>query len=205
MSDKTGTQCCSCDGCEKPLRRGSGYCAMHYWRLRRTGTLAGIRPVISLAERFARHTPTRPQDGCWVWTGTRQTRQDGCGGYGVLSRQTPMIYAHRYSYEQTHGPIPEGLLVRHMCDNPPCVNPAHLLVGTAQDNINDKIERGRQPRGQTHCCARLTEADVLSIRAQATAGRGPTLLAKEFGVARTTVQAIVEGRTWRHLLDARAS
>ena len=76
---------------------------------------------------------------CWVWTGGTVGR-----GYGYLSRGGPkLILAHRYVWEITYGPIPDGLCILHKCDNPPCVNPTHLYIGTHSDNMRDMIERGR--------------------------------------------------------------
>lgn len=77
-------------------------------------------------------------DECWIWTGTT----DGYG-YGVTSHFRQKIKAHRLSYEMRFGPIPPGLVVRHKCDNPCCVNPNHLELGTQKDNVRDAVSRGR--------------------------------------------------------------
>lgn len=79
-------------------------------------------------------------DGCWLWAGSRSTR-----GYGMFRRSKGSHAAHRIAWELANGrAVPDGLVVRHTCDNPPCVNPAHLLIGTMADNYRDSVERGRR-------------------------------------------------------------
>lgn len=78
--------------------------------------------------------------GCWIWTGDRHAR-DGYGRAQPPGRR--LMKAHRVAYELVHGPIPDGKVVMHTCDNPPCVNPAHLTVGTQLDNVNDMLAKGR--------------------------------------------------------------
>ena len=96
------------------------------------------------SERLA-HTITK--SGCWEWDGYKNS-----AGYGVLSYQSQMYLAHRLAYETWIGPIPDGLLVCHTCDNPPCINPDHLYVGTQQDNMKDMAKRKRSYWGNvTHC------------------------------------------------------
>jgi len=103
--------------------------------------------VADLAEYMAARTMPEPNSGCWLWCGEVNPK-----GYGrvtlVLNGRTGRgaarrLMAHRLSYEQHKGPIPAGLLVLHRCDNPPCVNPGHLFVGTARDNLHDMIRKGR--------------------------------------------------------------
>jgi hypothetical protein len=91
---------------------------------------------ISQDERFWKYV--EKGDGCWTWNGSI-----GSAGYGQIYYNGKVSKAHRVSYEINKGPIPDGLWVLHECDNPACVNPDHLHVGTAQDNSDEKIKRGR--------------------------------------------------------------
>jgi hypothetical protein len=96
------------------------------------------------------------------------------------------------------GEIPPGMHVLHHCDNPPCINPSHLFLGTQADNMRDKEQKGRgnHPQGERHGRAKLTEADVLMIRASALSNGA---LARQLGVTKKTVRRARDGRAWRHL------
>lgn len=104
------------------------------------------------------------------------------------------------AWEMAHGPIPAGMHVCHKCDNPPCVNPAHLFLGTEADNAHDRDRKGRQvaPRGEEHGCARLNESDVREIRAL----RGSLTqveIGRRYGIRQTTVSEIQRGNLWSHV------
>jgi hypothetical protein len=83
--------------------------------------------------------------GCWEWIGSKNDF-----GYGLLLIDKVQIRAHRYSYERSKGPIPRGLVIMHSCDNPPCVNPDHLSLGTRLENNRDAAHKGRTPSGSRH-------------------------------------------------------
>jgi len=159
-----------------------------------------------VARFWAKVDTSAGMDGCWLWTGAL-TEAGGYGRFDAVKGQSGR--AHRFAYELLVGPIPDGLLVCHHCDNPPCVNPSHLFIGTAKDNVadmvrKDRVWRGgvpadRQPRGERHYMARLTEAQVRELRARAGAGEVQAALAREYGVADETVSAIMHRRTWAHV------
>lgn len=132
---------------------------------------------------------------CWLWTGGKQNQ-----GYGIfwLDGNRP-VRAHRVSYEFTKGPIPEGMCVLHSCDNPPCVNPDHLFLGTYQDNAVDAVRKLRLARGRTNALIKLSDDQVLEIRRLCGEGCSRSEVGRMFGVARTTVNDIVWRRNWKHI------
>ena len=151
--------------------------------------------------KFWEHVNKGAPDECWEWRGVC------AGGYGSLSYdirdetglavRRVKVGTHRYSWEIHVGPIPDGLLVLHKCDNPVCVNPTHLFLGTLQDNMADRNAKGRQAHHERHPRARLTLEQVADIRAAFAAGRKKLQLARDYGVGRTTIQALLAGKTWK--------
>ena len=153
----------------------------------------------SFRERFNAKWRLDSDTGCWLWTAHRKSK-----GYGQLSRTGQhggMAAAHRASWELHRGPIPDGLWVLHHCDTPPCVNPDHLFLGTHADNVADMIAKGRPGgpyrRGESHCQAKLTEADVRKIRA----AKGLLLreLAAQYGVSPNTIGKVRRREQWAHV------
>jgi hypothetical protein len=118
--------------------------------------------------------------GCLLWTGARLPL-----GYGVMRYQGRIAYAHRVAWTMIHGPIPEGLVLDHLCRNPSCINPDHLEPVTQQENIR---------RGGS---ARLTQAQVDEIRRRRTAGEATGVLAAEYGVCRSHILRIAKGQAWK--------
>lgn len=135
-------------------------------------------------------------DACWEWQGTRAPNR-----YGSVTFHNRAVSTHRLAWELTHGPITDGLWVLHRCDNPPCCNPAHLFLGTPTDNAQDRNAKGRAntARGERTGHAKLTDAQVLDIRARYAAGETGRALAREYGVSPAAVSNIMTGKRWRHL------
>lgn len=136
--------------------------------------------------------PDRRAD-CWEWTGTRNGN-----GYGRAWMDSKWVAAHRHSYIQFKGPVPDGLHVRHLCHNRLCCNPDHLDVGTAKENAQDSIDAGRFIRGAASGNAKLTDADVIAIRQNPTQLKTREL-AEKFGVSAGTISNIKTGKVWRHV------
>lgn len=129
--------------------------------------------------------------GCWEWTGAK-TR----AGYGVFSIRGKLVYAHRYSYEETIGQIPSGLCVCHRCDNRACVNPDHLFLGTIRENAHDAMVKGRVRHGRNHPNAKLDEHGVGEIRSRLVRGENQAAIARSYGVTASNISHIKRGATW---------
>lgn len=139
----------------------------------------------------------RPELGpCWLWTGYTTKY-----GYGQVTIGGQVLYTHRLAWELTNGPIPDGQWALHKCDNPPCCNPAHLFLGTQTENMADAASKLRMHNGEKHGIAKLTDVEVIEIRRLYASGDATLpALAKQFGVTISPIHAIVNGRTWKHLL-----
>lgn len=129
---------------------------------------------------------------CHIWTGARDK-----DGYGFMKHKKKQRRAHRIAFTIENGPIPEGQLVLHKCDNPPCVNPEHLFLGLVQDNSDDMVNKNRQARGEGHGRSKLTEDEVREIRDRYIY-RKVTLhqLAEEYGVYYTVIHKVVTREIW---------
>lgn len=157
-----------------------------------------VRPIN--AALFMSHVSPCPLTGCWWWTAS------STGGYGQFTQRRVkpgLYYAHRASWELHVGPIPAGMVVCHRCDQPFCVNPEHLFIGTQLDNLRDMHRKGRARggglSGEAAPSAKLTAAEVEEIRAiweGGTVSQG--VLARWFGVDQTHVSRIVRRAAWRH-------
>ncbi len=158
------------------------------------------RQPVPPVERFWSHVQT--DEGCWVWTGGLDR------GYGVFSPASGFTErAHRLSFAMAYGRIPDGLSVLHVCDNPPCVRPSHLFLGTLQDNIADAVSKGRMNYGARNAWAtapaimaarkpplRVSDERVAEIRAAFAAGESMTKIARRLALTASGVSRIVNGQ-----------
>ncbi len=147
-----------------------------------------------------------PREGCWEWPQGKFAGSD----YGQFRVGKRKVRAHRLAWEMSHGrPIPDGMIVCHSCDNPSCVKPAHLFLGTHADNARDRDHKGRGTRGrkrpeaaspgELNPAAILNKAQVLSIRRLRAQGHTYSVIAERHGVAKSTIAAVVRRETWRHI------
>ena len=139
----------------------------------------------------------RRNHDCWEWQGSRVPK-----GYGSMWAWGRLWRAHRLSWTLWRGGIPDGVLVLHKCDNPPCVNPEHLFLGTAQDNANDCSSRGRRKPavGEAASKSKLTASDVYKILDLYEAGeKSKRQIAREYGVDHASINKIADGSNWKHL------
>lgn len=119
-------------------------------------------------------TDAIPIAGCWIWSGYAAPN-----GYALFGFNGKKIGAHRASYELAYGPIPDGAIVMHRCDNRLCLNPHHLEIGTQRDNVQDMIRKGRSGKPNT----RLTDMEVLKIRERRNAGETLQSIAADYGIS----------------------
>lgn len=167
---------------------------VHEARRQSKGDFLRPRPAI---ERFWERV--QKTIGCWVWTGAKYS-----SGYGrfflVRGRNHVTVCAHRYSWFITYGDDPGELHVCHECDNPPCVRPDHLFLGTDQDNSDDMVNKSRQAKGTMKPNAKLTDEKAAEIRRiREKTGMEYEDIGELFGVHKVTVSDVVQRKTWKHV------
>ena len=150
----------------------------------------------TLEQKFWEKVDRRGPDDCWPWSAS--TDKNGYGQIG-MTRTHRRTLAHRLSWTIANGPIPNGLSVLHRCDNPGCVNPGHLFVGTPFQNTRDCIEKGRFQMGETHGNARLNNRAVHKIFALRSRGFTQKQIGKSVGCTQSNVSRILLGKMWVHL------
>jgi len=191
---------CCYVGCDRPVD-ARGMCATHYMQKRRAGLLpVGTRAPAPVEERFWRQVRKTP--GCWEWTGKAKDHR-GYGQIGMGGKGGKQELVHRLSYMLHKGPIPDGLVVMHACDNPRCVNPAHLSAGTISENVLDSVKKGRWKAippmhcGEDQHSSKLTADAVRLIRASPDVSNKE--FAARFGTNVTSIAKVRRRATWKHI------
>lgn len=194
---------CIADGCEGLATRRC-LCRSHYYRAKRRERAAAkaLLPPTPLIVEFESRFIPEPNSGCWIWTASVTSSCYGIVWHKTLGKRG-QARAHRVSYQLYRGEIPDGMVVCHKCDNPSCVNPEHLFVGTQLDNILDMRAKGRGARGfalsilmrgERGPRRKLTAAQVESIRQDA---RTQRTIAADYGVTQSNIGIIKRRQTWR--------
>jgi hypothetical protein len=143
--------------------------------------------------RFEARVQRTDGDGCWRWTGAKFDER----GYGCFTLKRRAVRAHRFAWYVEHGqPMPLGMVVMHICDNPSCVRPSHLVLAPQIENVRDRDAKGRTARGESAGRSKLTDEQVATIRNDP---RGHQKVASEYGVARSLVQRIRQRKAWTHV------
>lgn len=181
----------------KPVRfRRGHYLKKHPWK--------GGRPWPAVEERFW----SKVKKGEWCWTWQAATSGNGYGAFRYKGKQEG---AHRVSWMLVYGEIPEGLLVRHKCDNPICVRPDHLELGTISDNAQDMVIRNRAPRkggppkGERNHSSKLNRKIVQTIRQKIHNNQATVKeLATHYGVTEASIRNVIHGKTWSHVEENHA-
>lgn len=141
---------------------------------------------------------TQNPEECWIWKGSVNNK--GYGSFATPRKLKITKISHRVAYLIHYGELDQDLLVCHECDNPSCVNPNHLFQGTAKENSQDMVKKGRSPRGSKQGLTTLTELDVVAIRECLKTGRFEQKeLANKFCVSQQTISRINTRKDWRHI------
>lgn len=190
---------CAIDGCDRP-HKARGWCVVHYERWRRHGDPTAGQGT---TEYILGKVDVRASDECWPFASSAINRS----GHVMVWRRGRMVLAHRLVYELQVGPIPDGMVVMHRCDNPPCANwVRHLVLGTVAENNLDRDGKGRHVAlpGSRNGNAKLSEWQVREIRRRCREGDTQRAVADDYEISQGLVSLIVRRKAWRHVLDATA-
>ncbi len=151
---------------------------------------------LELIERFHEKWDLDKEGKCWVWSASKAGK-----GYGQIKipKTRKQVYAHRLSYMIHKGEITEGLDVCHTCDNPSCVRPSHLFLGTREDNLQDMKSKDRHLKGSRNNQSKLTDEKVRQIHKMNLSGLSQMKIAKSFNVSQGTIWKILKGLRWEHI------
>lgn len=193
---------CSIEGCDREVN-SRGWCHKHYYRWYVHGD-----PTFTCQSRKLKYKNSRDvlesgflkrePDDCWEWL-----RSLSPFGYGKAWWNGKMYQAHRLSWEAYNGEIPDGLCVLHRCDNPKCINPSHLFLGSHKDNNKDMAKKGRHwdCRGSNNPRTNLTEENILEIRSLIQKGVSPLEISTMYNVNRPVIYEIKSGKNWSHVKE----
>ena len=200
---------CLIESCDREAKKRK-MCLAHYKRWKDQGDnfdRSSIVDVSNPISRFNAKLGKPNESGCIEWLGERRYKN----GYGIFHLSDgKTMGAHRKAYEIVNGKIPDGLLICHRCDNPPCCNVNHLFLGTASDNMMDMANKGRHPykRGMkrepvvigSKCgTAKLNEDKVREIKIKLNNGIKGTVIARKYGIVDQVIYDIKHGRSWKHI------
>lgn len=200
---------CEIEGCGQK-HAAKGYCISHYNRWKTHGDPEVVKQARGrdrrtiLGQIFWSRVDIREDDECWLWTADRTA--DGYGRANFYSKDGKRIRAaHRIAYELHYGKEPGESHVCHKCDNPPCVNPHHLFLGTNVENHADKKRKGRAPTGDGNWMAAIPSKYIPEIRRMRREdGLTNKQIARKFAVCESTISHICTGRSWKHITMADA-
>lgn len=192
---------CIVEGCNLLAYR-CYLCTKHYQRWLKNGRdyskltneYLKTHKWIPIAERIKLNTEPDLETGCWIWQKGKDKQ-----GYGQFSIRNKNYRAHRVSFMEYIGPIPKGMQVLHTCDNPSCVNPAHLFLGTNDDNMADMVQKDRQIKGENKENSKLTEGQVREIKKRLLGTETVSDIARDYPVDRKVVSRIKAGTAWAHI------
>jgi hypothetical protein len=176
---------------------GTGESKARSTEICRAAALKKWRDPENVKKRFWSKVRIGADNECWPWIGAK-----GSGGYGSISLHGKHKNAHRVAYELTYGSIDQSKDCCHSCDNPPCCNPKHLFMGTAADNMNDCLRKGRRRpmTGERNPMFKMNTAAVISIRERVRTGQAKMAeLAREYGVDHECIRMIVHRISWKHI------
>jgi hypothetical protein len=185
------------EDCEKRAKC-QGLCDMHYTRLRRHGdptVIVNADRTLGISARLERYGWTITDSGCWEFNGPLR---HGYGQISIPNNKTEI--ASRAAYMAWVGEIEDGLFVCHRCDNPACINPSHLFLGTHEENVADCVSKKRHQYGTRQWMAKLTDDEARAVRDMYATGRyTQRQVGSVFGIGQTTVSAVVRRAHWKHV------